>query len=366
MKKAGALLLASAWIIAGTACSPPPAEEKAPRTVVVQTVAQAGALTTSSVYTGDVRARYETDLAFRIGGKIVERRADVGERVRRGEVLARLDPQDVRLAANAAASRVAAAEADLALARAELERSEGLRGRNFISESALDTRRTAMQAAQARLRQARAEAASAGNQTEYASLEADHDGVVVATPAEAGEVVAAGQAVVRVARLDEREVSIHVPESRIGEIAVGSGAAVRLWAAPEREYVGKVREIAPAADAATRSYEVRVSVPHADAALALGATATVAFAGPSDAQAVVPLPALTRIDGQPVVWVVDDASTAHPVRVETGEFLEGGVVIRAGLPAGSRVVVAGVHRLVEGETVRAVDEAAPVSLDVAR
>ncbi|WP_332671322.1 efflux RND transporter periplasmic adaptor subunit [Aromatoleum sp.] len=366
MKKAGALLLASAWFVAGTACSPPPAEEKAPRTVLVHTVPQATAVPTLNIYTGDVRARHETDLAFRIGGKIVERRVDVGERVRRGDVLARLDPQDVRLAANAAASRVAAAEADLALARAELERSRSLRARNFISESALDSQRTAAEAAGARLRQARAEAASAGNQTAYASLEADHDGVVVATPVEAGEVVAAGQAVVRVARLDEREVSIHVPESRVAAITVGSGATVRLWAAPQREYAGTVREIAPAADAATRSYAVRVSVPHADAALSLGATATVAFAAQSEAQAVLPLPALTRIDGQPVVWVVDDASTAQPVRVEPGEFREGGVAIRAGLPAGARVVVAGVHRLVAGETVRAVDEAAPVSLDVAR
>lgn len=366
MKKAGALLLASAWIVVGTACSRPPAEEKAPRTVVVRAVSQATLVPTLTVYSGDVRARYETDLAFRIGGKIVERRVDVGERVRRGEVLARLDPQDVRLAASAAASRVAAAEADLALARAELERSKSLRGRNFISESALDTQRTAMQAAEARLRQARAESATAGNQTEYASLEADHDGVVVATPAEAGEVVTAGQAVVRVARLDEREVSINVPESRIAELAVGSRATVRLWSAPQREYAGTVREVAPAADPATRSYAVRVSVPRADAALSLGATATVAFAAPSQAQAVLPLPALTRIDGQPTVWVVDDASTVHPVRVEPGEFREGGVVIRAGLPAGARVVVAGVHRLVEGETVRAVDEAAPVSLDAKR
>ncbi|MDT3671444.1 MAG: efflux RND transporter periplasmic adaptor subunit [Aromatoleum sp.] len=366
MKKAGALLFASAWIVAGTACSPPPTGEKAPRTVLVHTVAQAMAVPTLNVYTGDVRARHETDLAFRIGGKIVERSVDVGERVRRGDVLARLDPQDVRLAANAAASRVAAAEADLALARAELERGQSLRGRNFISESALDTRRTTMQAAAARLRQARAEAASAGNQTEYASLAADRDGVVVATPAEAGEVVAAGQAVARVARLDEREVSINVPESRVAAIAVGSGATVRLWSAPQREYAGTVREIAPAADPTTRSYAVRVSVPHADAALSLGATATVAFAAPSDVQAVLPLPALTRIDGQPVVWIVDDRSTVHPVRVEPGEFREGGVGIRGGLSAGVRVVVAGVHRLVEGETVRAVDTAAPVSLDVSR
>ena len=360
------LFIAAALLAALAGCSEAPPADKPPRAVLVQTVSDAPDAATLNVYTGEVRARFETDLAFRIGGKIVERRVDVGERVRGGQVLARLDPQDVRLAVNAAAARVAAAEADLAFARTELERSESLRARNFISGSALDSRRTAVQAAEARLREARAEAATAGNQAEYAALSAGHDGVVVAAPAEAGEVVAAGQAVLRVARLDEREVLIHVPESRIAALAVGDRALVRLWSAPRREYAGSVREIAPAADPATRSYAVRIGVADADEALSLGATATVAFASPSDAQAVLPLPALTRIDGAEVVWVVDEASQVQPLRVEAGEFRENGVVIRSGLPAGARVVVAGVHRLVEGETVRPVDEAGPVMLDAAR
>ena len=358
----------AALLAAGAGCSRPPAAAAPARAVLVRAAAESAGAPALAVYTGEVRARFETDLAFRIGGKLVERRVDVGARVRRGGVLARLDPQDAQLAANAAAAQVAAAEADLELARAELGRSESLRSRNFISGSALDSRRAALQAAEARLRQARAQAATAGNQTQYATLVADRDGVVVAAPGEAGEVVEAGQAVLRVARLDEREVLIHVPESRLAAVAVGAPAQVRAWSAPQRDYPGNVREIAPAADAATRSYAVRVAVPAADEALALGATASVAFASPSQAQAqaVLPLPALTRIDGRDVVWIVDDASTLRPVTVVAGEFREDGVVIRGGLPAGARVVVAGVHRLVEGETVRAVDEAAPVALDANR
>lgn len=347
------------------ACSEPPLLEKPPRTVLVQTVEEKGAASVN-VYTGDVRARHEAELAFRIDGKLVERKAEVGSVVKTGDVLARLDPQDVRLAAGAAAAQVAAAEADLALARAEFQRSEELRKRNFLSDAAIDARRTALQAAEARLRQARAEAASAGNQAQYAALTADAPGVVTAVLAEAGQVVRAGQAVLRVARLEEREILIHVPESRIRELSAGAAAVVRPWADAARTYPGEVREIAPAADAATRSYAVRVSVATADDALPLGATASVAFAGRLDAQAVLPLAAVTRVDGKPTVWVVDQASRVHPQPVETGAFREDGVVIRAGLPAGARVVVAGVHRLIKGETVRVVDAAAPVALDIAR
>jgi len=358
-------LIALPLAVVLAACSGPPPAEKPPRTVLVHAVAPHSA-TSLQVYTGEVRARHETDLAFRIGGKLVERSVDVGARVVPGQVLARLDPQDVRLAANAAAAQVAAAEADVALARAEFVRSEDLRARNFLSASALDARRTALDAAKARLRQARAQAASAGNQAQYATLAADGAGIVTATPAEGGQVVSAGQPVVRLARTDEREVLIHVPESRIREIAVGAAAVVHPWAEPARRYAAQVREIAPAADAMTRSYALRVSVAAGDEALPLGATASVAFAAPLDAQAVLPLPAVTRIDGKPVVWVVDARSQVHPQPVETGPYRDDGVVIRAGLAPGTRVVVAGVHRLVAGETVRVADAAAPVALDIAR
>ncbi|MCC4115381.1 efflux RND transporter periplasmic adaptor subunit [Aromatoleum toluclasticum] len=355
-----ALVLAA--LLAG--CSGPAPVDKPPRAVLVRTIGSAASEPQLRVYTGEVRARHEADIGFRIGGKLVERSVDVGARVRPGAVLARLDPQDVRLAEQAAAAQVAAAEAEVALARAEFERVQNLHARNFVSASALDGRRTAQQAAEARLRQARAQLATAGNQAAYAALSVADEGVVTAALAEAGQVVAAGQPVLRVARPDEREILIHVPEGRIAELQPGSPAAVRAWANPARTYAATVREIAPAADVATRSYAVRVSVAEADDALPLGATASVAFTDAHDAaQTILPLAAVTRVDGRATVWVVDEASRLAPLAVDARAFREDGVVV-GGLPAGSRVVLTGVHRLVVGETVRAVDEAAPVALDV--
>lgn len=358
------VLLLASFLLA--ACSAPPAEEPPPPAVLVRTVDTAQADSGMRVYTGEVRARIETDLGFRIGGKLVERRVDVGATVTTGQILAVLDAEDARLAARAAAASVAAAVADLALARSEFERSTELRRREFISESALDASRTAMQAAEARLHQARAQADTAENQTEYTRLIATADGVVTSVTAEAGQVVAAGQVVVRIAQPGEREVLIHLPESRVGALAVGAAALVRPWADVERSYPGRVREVAPAADSATRSYAVRVAVPAADEGLKLGATASVAFAGKEEAGVLLPLPAVTRIDGQARVWVVDEASTVRPLKVELGAFREDGVLVTAGLPSSARVVVAGVNKLLEGSKVRPVEEGAPVQLDVAR
>lgn len=354
-------VLALAALLAG--CSGPPPAEKPPRTVLVRTVASPGDAVAQRVYTGEVRARHETDLGFRIGGKLVERLVDVGARVKPGQVLARLDPQDTQLAAQAASAQVAAAEAELALARNEFARVEGLHARNFVSASALDARRTALQATEARVRQARAQSAVTANQARYATLTVDHDGVVVAAPADAGQVVAAGQPVLRIARDGLREVSIYVPEGRVAELQPGVPAVVRTWAQPDHNYAATVREIAPAADATTRTYAVRVSVSAPDAALPLGATATVAFAAASAAHTLLPLTAVTRVDDRVTAWLVDESSQLRPVEVQAGEFREDGVVILGGLPAGARVVLTGLHRLVAGEQVRAMDETAPVALD---
>jgi RND family efflux transporter MFP subunit len=349
-----------------SACSEPAPVEKAARAVLVRDLAGDTTPSQPNVYVGTVSARFESDLAFRIGGKLVERRVDTGDQVKRGQVLARLDPSDVELAARAAMAQLAAAEADLTLARAELKRGEDLHGSNFISASALDARRTTVQAAEARMRQARAQADVAGNQADYAVLRSDRDGVVVAAPVDPGQVLAAGQAVVRVAQPDEREIVIHVPESRVRGYSMGQAAAVRPWAVEDKVYAGSVREIAPAADAATRSYAVRVSVPQADELLPLGATASVAFASTDAAQIIVPMAAVTAIDGVATVWVVDKASRLQPVEVSIGMLREDGVVISSGLPADARVVVAGVHKLIAGEVVRAVAETAPVALDAKR
>ncbi|WP_297359930.1 efflux RND transporter periplasmic adaptor subunit [Thauera sp.] len=353
------------------ACSAPAPHAPPPPAVLVRTIDAAAVLPAQQVYSGEVRARIETELGFRIGGKLIERRVDVGASVAAGAPLALLDAQDVGLAQAAAQAAVSAAEADVDLARVELSRAQALQARSFLSSAALDTRRTALQAAEARLREARAHAEVAANQAAYARLAAPAAGVITAVLAEPGQVVAAGQPVFRLARPDQREVLIHVPEGRATQFAPGMAARVRAWSAPERELAGRVREFAPAADAATRSFALRVAVPGADDTLALGSTATVVFddAAAAGAGVLLPLAAVTRRSGQPdggTVWVVADDGVVRALAVELGAWGEAGVVVRAGLPAHARVVVAGVHKLVEGSAVRAVEEGAPVLLDVKR
>lgn len=348
------------------ACSAPAPDAPPPPAVLVRTLDGSGAPAAAAIYTGEVRARIEAELAFRIGGKLLERRVDVGAQLASGAVLAVLDDEDARLAAGAARAAVAGAEAELALARSELERARELQRRAFISAAALDARRSAAQAAEARLRQAEAQAAAAANQIDYTRLRADAAGVVTAVLAEPGQVVAAGQPVLRLARPGAREVLIHVPEGRARGLAPGAPALVRPWATPERHYAAQVRELAPAADAATRSYAVRVAVADADDALPLGATATVAFAGAADAGVLLPLPAVTREGEAARVWVVGEDATVRPLAVTVGAWREDGAVVVAGLPQRARVVVAGVHKLIAGMAVRAVEEGAPVRLDVQR
>lgn len=347
------------------ACAPPPTTTPAPRAVLVRTVTADAGAPTIQTYTGEITARHENDLAFRIGGKLIERTVDIGASVTRGQVLARLDPQDAHLSATAAASRVAAAEADLALAQAELVRTEALLARSFVSASAVDARRTALQAAKARLRQARAEAASAGNQTAYTELIADGEGVITAAAAEAGQVVGAGQTILRLARTGEREVLVHVPESRVLGLTPDTPVEVRLWLAPERSLRGAVREIAPAADRTTRTYAVRIRIDGGKD-LPLGATASVAFVGSAAGQSLVPLGAVSQTDGGPAVWLVDGNGRLSAQPVDIAAFREDGAAIRGGLPPGSRIVIAGVHRLVAGETVRAVEEGSMPALDLTR
>lgn len=357
----------AAVVLALIGCSGPAPEEAQPRAVLVRTLATtpAGVNRDVDVYAGEVRARFEHDLSFRIGGKVLERKVDVGAHVKKGDVLARLDPQDVTLAANAARARVSAAEADVALARAELERGENLHAANFISASALDTRRTAVDAAEAALRQARAEADVAGNQSEYAVLRAEQSGIVVAADVEAGQVVSAGQTVIQVVQPSQREVLIYVPESRIRGFAAGRPAQVQVWG-ERRLYPATVREVAPVADRASRSYALRVAIDGEVDDLPLGATANVIFERPQEARLELPLAAVTAIESEPTAWIVDESDSVQPRRIQIGPMRESGVVVLEGLEEGMRVVVAGVHKLVPGERVRVIEASSPVALDLAR
>jgi multidrug efflux system membrane fusion protein len=305
-----------------------------------------------------VRARHESDLAFRVGGKMVARHVDVGSVVRKGAALARLDPQDARLAVDAARSQLAAAEADHALAKAELDRYLELHAKNFVSKAVLDARETTFNTTKARLEQARAQLATARNQTAYTELAADADGVITAVLAEPGQVVAAGQPIVRLARPDEKEVVIHVPESRLAELREANQILVALWTQPEKPYAGRVREISPNADPVTRTFTVKVSVLEPDPSVRLGMTANVLLGERSTHQVVrLPLAAVVQEGGRTSVWVVDPGTRqVNPRPVEVGAYREDGVTVLSGLAAGEVVVAAGAHKLRAGETVRLAPE----------
>jgi len=361
------LLAASLALGALVACSQPQPVATAPRPVLAQVV-QPAVSGLGNVYSGEVRARRESDLAFRVGGKLVARQVDVGARVTRGTVFAQLDPQDARLAVDAARSQLAAADADHSLAKSELERYLQLFAQSFVSQAVIDARVTTFNATKAKLEQARAQLETAQNQSAYTTLTADADGVITAVSAEVGQVVAAGQPIVRLARPEEREVVINVPESRLAELRDAKEVFVALWTQPERPYRAQVREVSPTADPVTRTFTVKVSVPDADAAVRLGMTANV-MVGDSGERTLVTLPlsALDQRTGSPSVWVVDpNTHKAAPRPVDIGAYREDGVTVRSGVSTGDVVITAGVHKLVAGEVVRLAPEVERAMGPVAR
>jgi RND family efflux transporter MFP subunit len=324
--------------------TPPPDAKRAEAKLVKAQKVGAGDTAGEQRYSGEVRARYESLLGFRVGGKMVARFVDAGALVKAGQPLARLDPADAQLAASQA-------EANRALAAAELKRSQDLRQKNFISQAALDARETTAKAAEA-------QAGLAKNQAAYTTLSADAAGVIAAVLAEPGQVVAAGQGVFRLAREGEREVAIAIPESRIAGMKVGDAATIELWAnGGGKTYKGRLRELAPAADPATRTFAARVSILDADAAVALGMTASVAFAGAGEQRIVVPLAALLQKGDAAAVWVIgkDNAVTQRPVEIE--RFGEAGAIVKSGLQAGETIVAAGAFKLTAGEKVRIAEDA---------
>ena len=344
------------FLLAGCQQPAPPAQP--PRPALVVTV---GATTTPAptVLVGEIRSRYETVQGFRVAGKIMQRRVGVGDTVRKGQVMASLDAADAGLSAAAARSEVAAAEAEAALARAELERQKQLYTKKFIALSALDVHDARHKAAQARLQQARAQAAVAGNQSRYASMLAERDGVILEIRAEPGQVVEVGEPVVRISVQGTLEAAVAVPESRMKGVHVGAPAELRLWAGHETVYRGKVREIAPAADSTTRTFAVRVALDDGQPGLAeirQGMTAGVRFHHEDNAGFLLPGSAVTQVNGKTLVWVVDAKTGQVRQRAVTaGAFREDGIPVSAGVEPGDMVVVAGLHKLVEGQKVRPVE-----------
>ena len=329
--------------LALAACSPPAPPEKPMRLVRTVSVG-AGDTPMARDYSGEVRARSESTLAFRIPGKLTMRLADVGSSVSKGQALARLDPSDASL-------QVTQAETQRAMAAADAARYRDLRSKNFVSQAALDARETALAGSEA-------QAGLARNQATYTTLFADRSGVIAQAMAEPGQVVAAGQPVFRLAPDGEREIAISLPETDVGKIKVGQSATVTLWAKGDTKIKGTVREISPAADPLTRTYPARIRLSGVDARLPLGMTATVNFVASTNQSAlVVPLTAIFQDGNKAAVWLVgaDNAVSLVPVKVTA--YTDTGAVIGEGLKGGERIAAAGVNRLIAGEKVRVIDEA---------
>lgn len=333
----GVLPLLAVPIVA--ACSegfPAPAS---PPPLVLTLVAGGAERMSAQTYSGEARARYEVPLSFRIGGKLLERRVDTGARVRAGELLARLDSADVHL-------QSVGAEAQRELARADVRRYRDLYARHFVSAAALDAKETALKATEAL-------AGIARNQAAYTSLRADAAGVVAAVLAEPGQVVAPGQPVLRLAQDGEREVAIDLPEAAIAGLKVGDAAEVSLWAGG-KVYRGRLRELSPVADPATRTFAARVTIVDADGAVGIGMTARVCFLASGPAAVTVPVAAVYQEDGGSgeAVWVVDGNGAISLRPVAVGAYTDNGATITAGLKPGERIIAAGVHKLVAGVKVR--------------
>lgn len=345
-----ALLAAPFVALLLTACSKPAPKTEEIRPVRAHVLAAAD-VGTGIEFSGDVRPRYEARLGFRVGGKIVARKVDVGAAVKRGQLLMQLDPQDLKLAEAQARAALQAAETNRDLALADFKRHQDLRARNFVSQAVLDAKEATLKAAQANADAARSALLNQANLAGYASLVSDTDGVVTAVDAEVGQVVAPGTPVVRVARTDEKEVVIGIPEDKVGALRQLSNVTVRLWAAPTAAIPGKIREISPMADPATRTYTVKVAIP-AQAEARLGMTATVRASAASDMAALrVPLTALYQHKGATSVWIVENG-VVRLVPVQMAGQDGNDILLAAGVRPGQVVVTAGVNQLKNGQKVR--------------
>lgn len=331
-------------------CEKPIETAPPPRPALVM-IASDAATNESMILVGEIKSRYESNQGFRINGKIIERKVELGQQVKKGQLLARIDPNDTQLNLLASNADVKSAEASLALANVELERQQKLIEKKFISQSALDVKEAEVKTATARLQQAKAQAAASNNQNIYTDLKADRDGIITQIQAEPGQVVTAGERVAQIADTSNLEVLVAVPESRIKNVKMNDPVTVKLWASSQKSYQGHVREIAPMASDATRAFDVRIALPETDAALKMGMTAGVQFLAENNAAIVVPNSALTQIDGKSSVWVIDSQGVANPRTVTAGEFTENGVRISTGLNQGEMVAIAGVHTLIKGQKV---------------
>ena len=353
------LVLGSALLLALASCGK---EQKAqapqPRPVRTVTVALRESGETVTL-TGHIAAEDEAALAFRIGGRMVQRFVNVGDIVKPGQELARLDPQNELNTLRSAQANLAAVEALLTQTRAQFERQRTLLAQGHTPRSQYDLAEKAMRTAQAQVDNGEAQLRIAADRVSYTVLQADAGGTVTARGAEPGEVVQAGQMIVTIARQNGRDAVFDVPAQVLRSAPTDPIVTVQLADDPAVTTVGRVREVAPQADPVTRTFQVKVGLTDPPAAMLLGATVNGTVGLASDKVIVIPASALTELNRQPAVWIVDPAKLTVSLRnIETLRFDPASVVVAHGLETGDIVVTAGVQALHPGQTVRLLGPAA--------
>ena len=340
-------------------CSPPkPASEAAPARPVLAASIHYAPVERAQTLPGVVKARTESELSFRVGGRLERRLVDAGAFVHRGDPLARLDKTDLQLQVEQAEAEQAAAQSALAQSAAEEARVTTLAHQGWAAASDLDKTKAAADQARASLDKAERAVSLARNALGYSTLEADADGVVSATEAEPGQVVAAGAPVVRLAHTDVKEAAVAIPETIVDRVR-GAHARVAFWALPGVTVAAELRELAPNADPTTRTYAARFRLPDAPAQARLGMSVTVSLAQDAEPYARVPLGAVFNEGAGPQVWVVDPASGAlRRASVQVPAFDAESAYIASGVEEGAKIVALGVHKLDAGQKVRVVENLA--------
>jgi RND family efflux transporter MFP subunit len=340
--------------VALTGCNDKIAEKAVPSRPVLVATVHYEAESPERSFVGTIKPRIETDMGFRVPGKVAKRLVEVGETVDVGQPLATLDEIDLKLQAEQADAEFHAATGVLAQAAAAEQRAKDLRAKGWATDAQLDQAKAAGDEARARLNRAERSVDLTKNSLSYATLVADTRGVVTATLIDAGQVVAAGQTAIRVARFAEKEAVVAIPETLVGRAKDGV-ASVTLWSEPNKKYTAKLREIAPNADPATRTYLAKFSLPDAGDTVSLGMTATLTLADrETDRVARLPLSALFSEGGGPALYVVDDKGDValQPAAVKSYESND--VVITGGVDEGAKIVVLGVQKLDPAQKVRVV------------
>ncbi|HMK90472.1 MAG TPA: efflux RND transporter periplasmic adaptor subunit [Methylocystis sp.] len=354
-KKLSTLSFALIALSAG-GCNPQSkAEDRGPQRPVLVASAHYAAAQNRREFACSIRPRVESDLGFRVSGKVLKRLVEVGQRVRAGDVLALLDDTDFKLQKEQADAELAAANASLAQSGADEKRAETLRKDGWMAQAGLDRARAAAQESRGRKERGAKAVELARNSLDYAKLRADADGVITATSIEPGQVVAAGQSAMRLAHAGELEAAVALPESFVEEARLGE-AKLYLWSNPQKLYRAKLRELSPSADAATRNFAARFTILDPDPQIQIGMSATLAVASSDQAPALsVPLSAIYDDGNGPGLWRVDSEGRLELVKVAMRRYDSTSALVQGPVNEGDRIVVLGVQKLDAGQRVRIVE-----------